>query len=64
MRPDVAMRTIAQLVAYVVLGLLLILLGIMGAALAILWPPLGGFALCIGAGARVLHEQRHTTLRP
>jgi hypothetical protein len=39
MRPDVAMRTIARLVAYVVLGTLLILLGITGAALAVLWPP-------------------------
>lgn len=64
MRPDVALRTVAQIVAYVVLGLLLIVFGLAGVALCVVWPPLGIGTLGIGAGARVLHEHRRTTLRP
>lgn len=59
MVPDVTMRTIANVVARLVLACLLIIFGLAAAALVVVWPPLGVGTLIAGAGARLLHEHRH-----
>lgn len=56
---DVTMRTIANIVATIVLALLLILLGFTAVALMVVWPPLGIGTLLAGAGARLIHELRY-----
>lgn len=53
---NVIMRTIAHVVSWLLLSLLLIFAGAAAAALVVVWPPFGIGVLAAGAGARLLSE--------